>query len=82
MRNFTEKYLYPILVLATVGFAGYVVRFELLASEVVQVQVKVRNIEEAQELVAWLLCEDAIRKGEDEAIKRCKKVLKDSKPKE
>jgi len=74
-----------VIILGVIStLVGYVVRFEVLATEVESIKVEQleskkerKNLATQQKLVAWLLCEDAIKKGKVEAIKRCKEVLKD-----
>lgn len=79
MKTFLEKYIYPLMIATSLGIFGYVVRFELLASEVKTVKQEQKSMKTKQTLITWLLCEDAIEKGKEEAKKRCKEVLKDEK---
>jgi len=79
MENFLDKYLYPLLVLVTLVLGGYVLRFELLAGEVKKNTSELKHVKNRQNLVAWLMCKDAIDKGTDEAKERCKEVLAENK---
>ena len=80
MKGLLEKILPTLIVALVIGSLGYAIRFELLASEVGDIKKQEIKIVKKQNLIAWLLCEDKIKEGkDDEAIKRCKKVLSEEK---
>jgi hypothetical protein len=79
MKKFIDQYIYPLTVIVTCVLGGYVVRFELLASEVSVNTDKINSVKEKTDLLTWLACEDAIEKGKDEAKERCKQVLREKK---